>query len=242
MAAQTRPAPTKDGRRNDIRMKYYPINLDIRNRSCLVVGGGAVATRKVLSLLDCGALVTVVSPRALNPILELARQNRLRYQQRSYRAADLETVFLVIGATDDETVNRRIAADADALNLLYNIADRPQVCNFILPAVVQRGDLIIAVSTSGASPALAKNIRRELEKQYGPEYADLLQLMAAIRKRLLGTEHAPEAHKPLFEQLIRKGLPELVKHRQHQKIRDLLRTVLGSDMEVDAVWPQAERQ
>jgi precorrin-2 dehydrogenase / sirohydrochlorin ferrochelatase len=223
-------------------MKYYPVNLDIRNRSCLVVGGGAVATRKVQGLLDCGARVTVVSPRASDPILAMVRQNRLQYRQRPYQAADLETVFLVIGATDDETTNRRIASDAEALNLLCNIADRPQVCNFILPAVVHRGDLIIAVSTSGASPALAKNVRRELERQYGPEYADLLRLMAAIRKRLLSTEHAPEAHKPLFEQLIRKGLPELVKRRQHREIRDLLRTVLGSDMDADAVWPSAEQQ
>ena len=223
-------------------MKYYPVNLDIRNRSCLVVGGGTVALRKVLGLLESGARVTVVSPRALNPILELARQNRLRYHQRRYRTADLETVFLVIGATDDENVNRCIAADADALNLLCNIADRPQVCNFILPAVVQRGDLVIAVSTSGASPALAKSIRRELENQYGPEYADLLRLMAAIRKRLLSAEHAPEAHKPLFEQLIRKGLPDLVKQRRQRRIRALLRTVLGSDMDADAVWPPAERQ
>jgi len=121
-----------------------------------VVGGGSVGTRKVMSLLDCGSMITVVSPVATEQLIDLAHHKSITLKERHYQTSDLTGVFLVIGATDNEKLNWRIHADAERLGKLCNIADRPEVCNFILPSVVNRGDMIIAISTSGASPAFAK--------------------------------------------------------------------------------------
>ncbi len=223
-------------------MKYYPINLDIRGRRCLVVGGGSVATRKVHGLVNCGAAVQVVSPEFTKEIEELAAAGKITLTKRGYCSADLSGMFLVIGATSDGCLNRNISAEAARLNMLCNIADLPAACNFILPAVVERGDLIIAVSTSGSSPAFAREIRRELERRFGEEYAELLRLMGAIRKRLLGTEHAPEAHKPLFEALISGGLLEKIRAGDEAEINMLLNRVLGEGFQLDSLQAQYENE
>ena len=115
-------------------MKYYPVHLDINNRNCLVVGGGGVGTRKVKTLLDCGARVTLVSPEISPQLRDLAASGDIILKKRSYQSDDLSNMFLVIGATDDEKLNKQISSDADRLNTLCNIADRPEVCNFILPS------------------------------------------------------------------------------------------------------------
>jgi len=208
-------------------MKYYPAYLDIRNRRCLVVGGGGVGTRKVKTLLDCGARVTIISPQVSEQLKELADDQRATIINRSYQSGDLEGVFLVIGATDDEKLNRQISRDAEKRGLLCNIADRPEICNFILPSIVHRGDLTISISTAGNSPAMAKKLRQDLEKQYGPEYADFLRLMGAVRYKLLRQAHQPEAHKNLFEQLINNGLLELIRENRIEDINSLLLNVLG---------------
>ena len=208
-------------------MRYYPIHLDIQNRSCLVVGGGGVGTRKVMALLKCGARVTVVSPVISKPLQNLAESAPLTLKPRPYRTADLEGVFLVIGATDDEALNRQISRDAENRNILCNIADRPEVCNFILPSIVQRKDLVITISTSGQSPALAKKMRKTLEGQFGDEYGELLQLMGAIRKKLLSQAHEPEVHKPLFEQLINSDLSSMIRESKTEAINALLFKILG---------------
>jgi precorrin-2 dehydrogenase / sirohydrochlorin ferrochelatase len=208
-------------------MKYYPVNLDIKNQNCLVVGGGAVAFRKVKTLADCGAVVTVVSPEFCNEFQEFKKESRVRLIQRRYQPSDLDEKFLVIGATDDEGINRRISADAKQKNILCNIADLPDACSFILPAVVEQGDLVISVSTSGKSPAFAKRLRKELEKKFGDEYARFLKLMGAVRQQLLRAEHAPEAHKPQLEKLIAGGLLEMIENNQKDEINRLLFNVLG---------------
>lgn len=214
-------------------MRYYPINLDIKNRKCLVVGGGGVGTRKVMTLVDCGAKVTVVSPDVSGQLLELANNGSIVLEKRSYRKTDLDGMFLVIGTTDDEELNRQISIDAEKLNMLCNIADRPKVCNFILPSIVNRGDLTISISTSGKSPALAKKLRIELEEQFGNEYAELLRLMGAIRKKLLSQKHEPEAHKQLFEQLISRGLLDMIRGNRKDEIDSLLCEVLGEGFHFD---------
>jgi precorrin-2 dehydrogenase/sirohydrochlorin ferrochelatase len=208
-------------------MRYYPIHLDIQNRNCLVVGGGGVATRKVIKLLDCGAKVTVVSPGMSEKILDLGESEHLKIKQRPYQAGDLEGMFLVIGATDDEILNRQISRDAEDRKTLCNIADRPEVCNFILPSIVQRDDLVITISTSGRSPAMAKRLRKLLENQFGQEYGEFLKLMGAIRQKLLSQSHEPEAHKPLFEQLIESEMIALIREKKTKEIDALLSKVLG---------------
>jgi precorrin-2 dehydrogenase/sirohydrochlorin ferrochelatase len=209
------------------KMRYYPVNLDIAGRNCLVVGGGGVASRKAATLLNCGAAVTVISPRVCDRLDQLAAEGVIRLNKRPYDSADLEGMFLVIGATDDEEVNRRISQDAEAHRMLCNIADRPGICNFILPSIVRRGDLVLTISTSGSSPAFAKKMRQSLESQFGEEYADLMRLMAAVRKKLLSQAHAPEAHKPLFEALANSKLIDWLRDRETENINALLRSVLG---------------
>lgn len=210
-------------------MAYYPVNLDVTDRACLVIGGGQVGARKVAGLLACGARVTVVGLAATPPIREWARKGIIAYHERAYRSDDLDGVFLVIGATNDNVLNQHIHAAARERQVLCNIADQPALCNFILPAVVRRGDLVIAASTSGQSPALAKKLRQELEVAYGEEYAQGLQWLGAIRKKLLATDHAPEAHKALFNKLIDAGLIEMIRDARYEELDTLLVKTLGRE-------------
>ena len=216
-------------------MKYYPIHLDIKNRDCLIVGGGAVGTRKVNTLIECGASVTVVSPDPTPELTKLASEGSVTLKKRAYRNDDLTGMFLVIGATDDERLNRQISKDAEQAQILCNIADRPEVCNFILPSIVCRGDLVITISTSGKSPALAKHLRQKLETQFGPEYADFLLLMGAIRRRLLSEAHEPEAHKALFNQLIDSDIIQLMQAGKTEEINSLLYKILGKGFKIEAL-------
>jgi len=214
-------------------MRYYPINLDIQNRKCLVVGGGAVGTRKVNTLLECGARVTVISPEPTPQLTRLASEGSITLEKRGYQSEDITGMFLVIGATDDEVLNRKISKDAERDHILCNIADRPEICNFILPSIVRRGDLIITISTSGKSPAVAKHLRQQLEIQIGGEYADFLLLMGAIRKKLLSQAHEPEAHKELFHKLIDSNLIALMQAGKTEEINSLLYKILGEGFNIE---------
>jgi precorrin-2 dehydrogenase/sirohydrochlorin ferrochelatase len=216
-------------------MRYYPVCLDLRNRNCLVVGGGSVGTRKVATLLDCGAKVTVVSPEATPRLTFLADNHSILWIRRSFKSSDLDRIFLVIGATNDESLNLQISHEAEKNNILCNIADHPAACNFILPSVISRGDLCIAVSTSGKSPAYAKKLRHDLEDKFGSEHADFLHLMGALRKLLLEQEHTPEEHKPIFEKLIHSNIIALIKDRDEEGIDALLNDILGPGYKYDAL-------
>ncbi|MGD2037253.1 MAG: bifunctional precorrin-2 dehydrogenase/sirohydrochlorin ferrochelatase [Desulfobacterales bacterium] len=216
-------------------MKYYPIHLDIKNRDCLIVGGGAVSSRKVTTLMECGARVTVVSPDSTPQLIKLASEGSIMLRKRAYRSDDLTGMFLVIGATDDESLNRQISKDAEQAHILCNIADRPEVCNFILPSLVRQGDLVITISTSGKSPALAKHLRQKLETQFGREYADFLLLMGAIRQKLLSQAHEPEEHKILFNQLIESDLIQLMQSGKTAEINSLLYKILGEGFKIETL-------
>ena len=208
-------------------MRYYPVNLDVQNRRCLVVGGGAVGQRKVKTLLECGARVTVIAPLVTEYLHGLASQDRIRLKVRAYQPSDQDGQFLVIGATGDEEVNRQISEDASGRGILCNIADCPKACTFVLPAIVSQGDLVIAVSTSNKSPAVAKRIRQALAKEFGPEYATLLKVMGAIRERLLAEAKSPERHKQKFERLLDEGLLEMIREQRTQEVSALLHDALG---------------
>jgi precorrin-2 dehydrogenase/sirohydrochlorin ferrochelatase len=229
-------------------MPVYPINLNVEDRLCVVVGGGAVGARKALCLSRCGARVTVVSPavdEALRPSID---SGAVRWCSRGYLSADLlpdpvvsplrggasgETafhrggVFLVIAATDNPAVNAQVREDAGRRGVLCSVADQPEGCDFTLPAVVSRGDLTITVSTSGKSPALARKLRRELEMLLGEEYAVGLKLMGAVRKKLLGEGRDPETHRRQFRQVIDGGLISLIKEGRFAEVDQLLLDALG---------------
>ena len=165
-------------------MRLYPMVLKVDGSRCVVVGGGAVAARKAVSLMECGARVVVVSPD-LTPELEvLAREGRVELLQQRFTPADLEGALIAIAATDDRAVNETVARAGRFHGVLVNVVDEPELCDFYVPASCTRGDLQIAVSTSGASPVLAKRIREELESQFGPEYEPFLRLCARLRREL----------------------------------------------------------
>ncbi|MFP4346985.1 MAG: precorrin-2 dehydrogenase/sirohydrochlorin ferrochelatase family protein [Thermodesulfobacteriota bacterium] len=210
-------------------MTPYPINLDLRGRRCLVVGGGSVGARKARTLVDCGAAVLVVSPETDRAMEALADAGCITLKRRPYRSSDLADVFLAFAATDHADTNREIAEDARRRSVLCNIADRPEDCDFTLPARVVQGDLLITVSTSGQSPALAKKLRKDLQNQFGPEYAVGLRLLGAARKRLLAVGHDPETHKHLFRGLIRDGMIQHLRDHRIEAVDRLLREALGPE-------------
>lgn len=210
-------------------MEYFPIMVDLRNRPCTVVGGGAVAERKVAALLACGAEVTVISP-GLSPLLqEWARQGKITVFFRPYREGDLAGAFLVISATDDEQINKAAAAEAGRGGILLNVADVPQRGNFIVPAVIAQGPLIIAVSTGGASPALAKKIRRELEHKFGPEYGVLLNLLGKVREQLAGSVETQAARQQLWEDLVNSDLLSLIAQGRIAEAEEKIQRAVNRD-------------
>ncbi|HWR56889.1 MAG TPA: bifunctional precorrin-2 dehydrogenase/sirohydrochlorin ferrochelatase [Negativicutes bacterium] len=191
-------------------MDYYPMMVDLRNRPCTVVGGGAVAARKVAALLACGASVTVISPELAPQLQQWTREGRITAFTRPYREGDLAGAFLVMSATDDEQVNKAAAAEAGRCGLLLNVADAPRRGNFIVPAVIEQGPLVITVSTGGASPALAKKIRRELADKFGPEYGIFLTLLAKVRAQVAGGAKTRAERQQLWEDLVNSDLLSLI--------------------------------
>lgn len=210
-----------------MNIPYYPVSLNLVGKQCLVVGGGRVAERKIITLIDCGAQVIVVSPRLSDGLVALAQEKKFRHRDREYRIEDLEGVFLVISATDSREVNRQVAADCFERNIVINVADDPEYCNFILPAVVRRGDLSISISTGGKSPALAKKIRQELEFQYGDEYTVLLEYLGRIRKQVLAEVPSQERRQEIFNRLVNMDLLELIKSGQEQEVEERINQCLS---------------
>lgn len=174
-------------------MGYYPIFLELTGRACAVIGGGAVAERKIEGLLAVGAPLTVIAP-ALTPRLEeLAREGRIRHRAREYEPGDLAGYQLVFVATDDGGVNAAVAREGRERGVWVNAADDPAHCDFILPAIVRRGDLVVAVATGGKSPALSRAIREELETYFTEDYAVLAEVAAEVRRELRQSGRVVEA-------------------------------------------------
>lgn len=214
-------------------MRYYPIFLNVENRTCLVVGGGEVGARKVKMLLECGGVVGVVSPEVVPWLEEQIQEGVVNLRGSRYEESQLDGCFLVIAATDDMELNCRIAQDAEKRGLLCNVVDYPQEGNFILPSLVRRGALTVAISTSGKSPALARQLRQDLEHRFGMEYADFLELMGVIREHLLRDSQDSRANKERFNQLVQSPLLELVRKRDYEGVDQILGTVLGSDYSLE---------
>lgn len=166
-------------------MHLFPLFLKLRGRRCLVVGAGKISEGKIAGLLEAGAQVQVVAPKATGRILQWHREGKIRLQKRTFRPNDLKGVFLVVAATNSENAHREIYRHAQALRVQCNIVDVPSLCDFYYPAVVRRGKLQIAISTEGASPSLARRLREEMELTFGPEYGAWLEHLSRERKKLL---------------------------------------------------------
>ena len=164
---------------------FYPMFVDLEGRRCVVVGGGPIATDKVEKLVEHGAAVRLVSPQITSELARMVDEGAIaEHRQRTYRPEDLEGCFLVIAATNLDPINRMVWQDAEARNMVCNVVDAPPLCNFIVPSIVRRGELALAISTGGASPVVAKHIRRQLEDAYGPEWEALVTLLRGVRDEL----------------------------------------------------------
>ncbi len=189
--------------RGMLETPFYIACLKLSGRRCVVVGGGEIGLEKVEGLLACDGEVTLIAPRARPALAELAREGSIRWEQREYAGpADLEGVFMAIAATDDTEANIRVWEDAERRAMLVNVVDVPPLCNFILPAIVRTGALAIAISTAGASPALAKRMKREIADQFGTEYARLAELLNDVRGWAKGTLPTYGERKAFFEGIV----------------------------------------
>jgi len=204
---------------------YYPVFIDLENKKTIVVGGGKVAERKILGLLDTGAKVTVVSPGITKRIEREKQKGRLRHICRAYRKSDLKEAFLVIAATDDREVNERVSRDAPCL---VNVVDVPKLCNFIVPSTMQRGPLTIAISTGGVSPALARSLRKELEKIYGCEFSGYLKALQKIRAQAMTMIKDGKKRAGFLKAVASENMLKLLKEKGCSEARKAVKNLFNS--------------
>jgi precorrin-2 dehydrogenase / sirohydrochlorin ferrochelatase len=204
---------------------FYIACLKLRGRRCLVVGGGEIGLEKVEGLLACDGDVTVIAPEVGAELEELAREGSIAWEPREYAGAeDLEGKFMVIACTDDTDVNIRIYEDAERRAMLVNVVDVPPLCNFILPAILRTGPLAIAISTAGASPALAKRMKAEMAQHFGEEYATLAIMLNDVRGWAKGTLPTYQDRKVFFESIV-NGAPDpidLLREGRADAVRELI--------------------
>jgi precorrin-2 dehydrogenase/sirohydrochlorin ferrochelatase len=193
----------------DYAKPYYPVFLDLAGRLCVIVGGGAVAVRKARTLAGYGADVVVIAPDVSEGLVSMQCEGLVTVEQRGYVRGDLAEAFLAICATDSEEVNRAVHAEAEERHCLVNVVDVPELCTFIVPSVVKRGGLQIAISTGGAAPTVAKRLRKRLSSELGEEWADYVTLMGEVRALVLENVPGGEAaRKPIFERIADSDLLE----------------------------------
>jgi precorrin-2 dehydrogenase/sirohydrochlorin ferrochelatase len=219
--------------------RYYPILLDLKGKRVLVVGGGKVAQRKIETLLEHGASVQVIARELTPPIALLAEKGMIHYAGRDFSESHLDRVFLVIAATDDAKLNRLVSDKAQQRGLLVNAVDQPSECNFIVPSVLRRGDLVVAVSTSGKSPAFARKVREELEEQFGEEVDLYLTLMGNLRINILSQGLPQGQNKELFEKLISSQLLLAIRQNDWDRAASIISEVLGRSFSPDEIMGYA---
>src|SRR5438270_1790589 len=207
----------------------YIACLRLTGRSCVVIGGGPVGLEKVEGLLACDADVTLIAPDAQPELVQLALEGSIRWEQREYEPDDLQGALIAIAATDDTDLNVRVFEDAEARSMLVNVVDVPPLCNFILPAIVRTGPLAVAISAAGASPALAKRMKREIGELFGEPYADLAVLLNEARGWAKATLPTYQDRKQFFESIV-NGAPdpiELLRQGDVEGVRALIESAMA---------------
>jgi precorrin-2 dehydrogenase/sirohydrochlorin ferrochelatase len=210
----------------------YVVNLLLDGKPAVVVGGGSVAARKVEDLLVAKATVRVVAIEVCAELRSLADRGRVSGEWRSYVAGDLDGAFLAIAATDDESVNARVAADAQARNILVNVVDRPALCTFTLPAVGRRGNLTFAVATDGLCPSLAGALRNEIMDRYGPEYTELVSLFGKLREQMNAMGWDGRRIKGAVSEIYQAGIAQVISAGDRSLLEKFLRTKLGPEFQL----------
>jgi siroheme synthase-like protein len=207
---------------------YYPVYLNLTDRRVVVVGGGVVAERKIESLLDTGASIRVISPEVTARILTLAAERRIDLQRRRYQSGDCTGSALVFSATDDPEISNAVFEDGRKAGALVNTADQPAFCDFIMPAVVRRGDISIAISTSGASPGLAARLRRKIARIIGPEYGLLAQLLSEVRPQIQNRMPQAADRKALQYRILDSDIMKYLKQKDIAGAQRRLREIIES--------------
>ena len=210
---------------------YYPVYIELREQPCVVIGGGKIAEGKVEGLLAARASVTVISPELTPRLHELAEKNQISYFARAYQPGDLTGAFLVICATDQAEINHQVWEEATGNRQLVNVVDDTPRCNFIAPSILRKGDLTIAISTSGKAPALAVRLKERLQRELGPEYERFLELAGELREPL--AQHIPdfETRKALWYELVDSEILDVLARGDEQAARDMISRMVGFEFE-----------
>lgn len=214
--------------------RFYPLFIDLKDRLVVVVGGGMVAWRKIETLRRAGARVKVVAPEVVEKI---AQDEGIEVVRRDYEPGDLDGAFLAIAATDDEKTNIAVSRDADSRRVFCNVVDQPRLCSFIVPSVVEKGPIKIAISTGGVSPALSKKMRIRIGKLLGDEYSILALIMGRIRPIVLSGEGGREDRKRIFEVLIDSELLDAIREHDRELAERILFEALGQRIDLAEVLP-----
>lgn len=207
-------------------MHYYPIYLALNDRAVLVVGGGVVAEGKALQLIAAGARVHVVSPTLTEELAALVEAGTITCEQREFEERDLDNKLLVVSATDKQSVNEAVARAAEARKVLCNVVDQPSLCNFIVPAVVSRGDLQIGISTGGGSPSVAQRVKREIAALVGPEYGELIELAKELRTDVRRHFTTFEARRDVMRAFAESEALDLLREGKREEARRVGREIL----------------
>lgn len=209
---------------------YYPAFLDLRGKQCVVVGGGKVAERKVLSLLNSGAKIKLISPEITSRLAHERNKGKIEHIKKYYRRGDLKGAFLVIAATSDEKTNRMVASEAPCL---VNVVDAPEFANFIVPSVIKKGGLTIAVSTSGISPAVARSVRKEIEAFYGGEFTKYLRFLKKSRKKIINEVTNEKLRRQLLKEIASEKMLTIIREKGYKEARDTALRILRENVSPD---------
>src|SRR5215218_9711698 len=208
---------------------YYPVYIQLRGQPCVVVGGGKIAQGKVDGLLAAEAKVTVISPDLTPHLHDLVNQKQITCLSRVYQPGDLAGAFMVICATDQADINHQVWEEASANHQLVNVVDDTPRCNFIAPSILRKGDLTIAISTSGKAPALAVRLKERLQHQIGPEYERFLELAGELREALAQHVHDFETRKALWYQIVDSEILTVLAVGDETSARQIISRIVGFD-------------
>jgi len=217
-------------------MGFYPIFVELEQKKVVVVGGGNVAFRKVRVLLECGAVIHLAGRALTRDLRKMVEQEEIHFLGQEFRDEFLVGAFMVIAATDDKDLNHHISTCARKKGVLVNAVDQPPDCDFIVPSILKRGDLQIAISTSGKSPALARRIRKGLETQFGPEYETFLAMMGRLRKEILSLGLSQEENSRIFQKIVDADFLENFSDVSRQRMEAYLMNILPKQVNLENLW------
>lgn len=210
-------------------MKYYPVFLNLQGKLCVVVGGGRVAERKVQGLLRAGARVKVISPQLTTKLIKLKEQRKIVCHLRKFRSMDLKNAYLAIAATNDHNINEKIYQQAEGQKIPVNVVDDPKHSSFIVPSLVRKGDIILAISTSGKSPALARLLRQKLEKDIGFAYIYLGKFLGRLRTWLFSQKLDSKERQKILNLLAGERSLDLIRQKKMREWETYLQSILGNE-------------